>query len=386
MHCSIPRFLPFALCGGVLLCLMAMAQQKPAEPVKSDPAKADPGKTEPAKQAAPPAPQAGKKPDEGIQTFKSEVQEVMLAVTVREPKTGRFISNLTASDFRVLDEGRPQRITVFNHAEKQPIVVGFLVDQSSDVRIHWDKFKEAVKELIWTLIPGDPKYSGYLIQYTTKAELLVNTTTDSDKLAEKVDKMKPSVGAALFDAIYRACTDRTLVKGEPYEPRRIIIIVGDGRDNASEKSLGEVLELAKRNQVTIYAMSTQNFGFDNPDADVLQRLADETGGHVEYPLDKLYKDVSGYLSQPSDDGNYALTVGTGGYASEIMSGIVRSVSGLVGEITTQYVIRYTPDIDPKTAGRDFRRIRVDIPGLPGIHPITRDGYYPNPVRTAAPVQ
>jgi len=366
--------------AGVLLCLMAMAQQNPAGP-----AKASPGTTNPAKQAPPPA-QATKKQDEGIQTFKSEVQEVMLAVTVRDPKSGKFISNLTSSDFRVLDEGKAQRITVFNHAEKQPIVVGFLVDQSSDVRIHWDKFKEAVKELIWTLIPGDPKYSGYLIQYTTKAELLVNTTTDSDKLAERVDKMKPSAGAALFDAIYRACTDRTLVKGEPYEPRRIIIIIGDGRDNASEKSLGEVLELAKRNQVTIYAMSTQNFGFDNPDADVLQRLADETGGHVEYPLDKLYKDVSGYLSQPSDDGNYALTPGTGGYASEIMSGIVRAVTGLVGEITTQYVIRYTPDIDPKTAGRDFRKIRVDIPTLPGVHPITRDGYYPNPNRTAQAIQ
>ena len=50
------------------------------------------------------------------------------------------------------------------------------------------------------------------------------------------------------------------------------------------------------------------------------------------------------LSQPSDDGNYALTVGTGGYTAEISSAIFRSVAILSGEITTQYVIRYTPDV------------------------------------------
>ena len=43
-------------------------------------------------------------------------------------------------------------------------------------------------------------------------------------------------------------------------------------------------------------------------------------------LQGLYKDVSGYLSTPSDEGNYALKVGTGGYASEIAKGMFRAVS------------------------------------------------------------
>ena len=48
--------------------------------------------------------------------------------------------------------------------------------------------------------------------------------------------MKPGGGAALYDAIYLACTRRELVKGEPYEPRRVIIVVGDGHDTASSTS------------------------------------------------------------------------------------------------------------------------------------------------------
>ncbi len=169
------------------------------------------------------------------------------------------------------------------------------------------------------------------------------------------------------------------MKGEPYEPRRIIIIIGDGHDNASKHSTDEVLELAKRNQVTIYAINTQAFGFDNPDQATLKKLAIETGGHVEYPLNNLYEDVSGYLSHPSDDGNYALTVGTGGYASQISAGIVRAVAGISGEISTQYVLRYRPDIEAEVNPKQFRRIKVEIPTLPNAKLNYKNGYYPFPV-------
>jgi VWFA-related protein len=199
--------------------------------------------------------------------------------------------------------------------------------------------------------------------------------------------MKPGGGAALYDAIYLACTRRELVKGEPYEPRRVIIVVGDGHDNSSTHNLEEVLELAQRNLVTIYGISTMAFGFSNEDQNVLERLTHKTGGHVEYPLNSLYKDVSGYLSNPSDDGNYALTVGTGGYAAQISNGIIKAVGGIGGEITTQYILRYKPDYDqdvsrPKT----YRKITVDIPGIPNVKISAREGYFPNevPITPAPP--
>jgi hypothetical protein len=91
-----------------------------------------------------------------------------------------------------------------------------------------------------------------------------------------------------------------------------------------------VIEIAQRNLVTIYGMSTVSFGFTNEGDDNLQRLTSETGGRVEYPLNNLYSDVDGYLSHPSDDGNYALTVGSGGYASEVSSGIFRAIAAIIG--------------------------------------------------------
>ena len=325
------------------------------------------------------------KPQEPLHTIQVEVNEVVVPVTVTDEK-GKFVSNLEAKDFRILDEGKPQRLTFFSHSEKQPIVVGFLVDQSNAMRIHWTKYQDAILELVWALLPGDPQFSGYLISYSNDAELAVNTTSDNEKLAAAVRRMKPGGGAAMFDAIYRACVDRKLVKGEPYEPRRVIIIVGDGHDSASKKSMEEVLELAKRNLVTIYGVSTMSFGFDNIDQGVLEKLAVETGGHVEYPLNTLYKDVSGYLSNPSDEGNYAYKVGTGGYAAEISAGIIRAVGGIAGEITTQYILRYTPDVDPEGKPRSFRRIKVELPELPNTKLRYRDGYYPKGVPGATGAQ
>ena len=96
--------------------------------------------------------------------------------------------------------------------------------------------------------------------------------------------------------------------------------------------------------------------------------------------------MSGYLSTPSDEGNYAYKVGTGGYAAEISAGIIRAVSGIAGEVTTQYIVRYNPDIPVDAKPRVFRNIKVEIPSLPNVKIRARKGYYPQTMPGAAPAQ
>jgi VWFA-related protein len=308
-------------------------------------------------------------------SIKVAVNEVIVPVTVTDEK-GRFVTNLEKKDFHIFDEGKEQRIDFFTSERNQPVVVGFLLDLSNAMKIHWVKYQTAIEELVLNLLPGDPKFAGYLISFgNEKPELQVDTGTDSDKIVEKLRKLKPAGGAAFYDAVYMSCVNRKLIQGEPYEPRRVVIVIGDGHDSASKKTLNEVIEIAQRNLVTVYGMSTVAFGFSSEGEDALTRLAEETGGRVEYPLNNLYKDVSGYLSTPSDDGNYALTVGTGGYAGEIATGIFRAISNISGEITTQYIMRYTPDVGEKGADRAFRRLKVTV-NLLGVKVRHRLGYYP----------
>jgi len=306
------------------------------------------------------------------QAIRVQVNEVVVPVTVTDIK-GKFITDLEQSDFKLFDQGKEQTIRYFNRERNQRVVVGFLVDLSNQSRGQWKSLQEATVELVLNLLPGDKKYAGYLIGFGNEAELMVNTTSDPDPIVQRLGKISPSGGAAFYDAVYMACTSRKLVDGEPVDPRRVIVVIGDGHDNASSKTLDQVIELAQRYQVTINAMSTDAYGFTSDSGKNLERMAQETGGRVEYPLMNVYKDVSGFLSQPSDEGNYQLKVGTGGYTAAILGSIYNSIARIAGEITTQYVLRYVPDETDES--RVKRSIEVKV-GIPNVIVKARTYYYP----------
>jgi len=306
------------------------------------------------------------------QAIRVQVNEVVVPVTVTDIK-GKFITDLEQSDFKLFDQGKEQTIRYFNRERNQRVVVGFLVDLSNQSRGQWKSLQEATVELVLNLLPGDKKYAGYLIGFGNEAELMVNTTSDPDPIVQRLGKISPSGGAAFYDAVYMACTSRKLVDGEPVDPRRVIVVIGDGHDNASSKTLDQVIELAQRYQVTINAMSTDAYGFTSDSGKNLERMAQETGGRVEYPLMNVYKDVSGFLSQPSDEGNYQLKVGTGGYTAAILGSIYNSIAKIAGEITTQYVLRYVPDETDES--RVKRSIEVKV-GIPNVIVKARTYYYP----------
>ncbi len=311
-------------------------------------------------------------------SIRVSVNEVIVPVTVTDAK-GRFVSDLDKKDFSVFEDGKTQSVRYFTRERSQPVVIGFLLDMSNSSRIHWKNFQNATTELIQTLLTGDAKYSGYLIDYAQDAEIAVDTSGDPEPMVEKIRKLKPGGGSAMYDAIYLACTSRKLIKGEPIEPRRIIVIVGDGHDNASKHSLNEVVELAQRNLVTIYGISTEAFGFTNASTENLVRLATETGGRVVYPLGDVYKDTDGYLSHPSDDGNYALTVGTGAYRSAVDNKMYHAVADIAGEVTMQYIIRYVPE---NPSDKAYRNVKVVV-DLPEVRVRARRGYYASTVTRAS---
>src|SRR5262249_37397568 len=135
--------------------------------------------------------QEGQKPAPPQQPpIRVQVNEVIVPVTVTDDR-GRFVSNLDAKDFKIQDEGQEQKIRFFSRDRNQPVVVGFLMDMSNSTRIHWKNFQDAAIEMVLNMLPGDKKYSGYLISYGNEAELQVNTTSDSEPIVAKLRKMKP---------------------------------------------------------------------------------------------------------------------------------------------------------------------------------------------------
>src|SRR5258708_9373608 len=111
------------------------------------------------------------------QPIRVQVNEVIVQVTVTDEK-GRFVSNLEQKDFQIFDQGKEQAIRYFSRERNQPVVVGFLMDLSNASRIQWKNYQDAAIELVLNLLPGDKKFSGYLICYGNEAEIMVNTTNE----------------------------------------------------------------------------------------------------------------------------------------------------------------------------------------------------------------
>ncbi len=206
---------------------------------------------------------------------------------------------------------------------------------------------------------------------------MINTTSDPEPFVSKITALKPGGGAALYDAIYMACTNRALIKGEPFEPRRVLIVVGDGNDNSSKKTLQEVLEVAQRNLVTIYGISTTAYGFTREGSENLVKLAEETGGRVEYPLQDVYKDVSGFQSTPSDEGNLALPCGhrEDSQPPPLSPPLCSTFRGQRSRrnVTTQYILRYIPD-DSGPSDQKCSRFTLNVKvALPDVKVRARKG-------------
>ena len=150
---------------------------------------------------APPADQSPTAPHHAIpkSDIKVQVNEVIVPVTVTDEK-GRFVSDLDQKDFRIFDEGKEQSIQFFTRERSQPVVVGFLIDLSNNSRLHWKNYSDAATELVLNLLPGDPKFSGYLIGYSNTADLLTDTTTDPEKIVDAFDCVERWFGRPWMEA------------------------------------------------------------------------------------------------------------------------------------------------------------------------------------------
>lgn len=315
----------------------------------------------------------GSKENQPGSQIQVEVFVVNVPVTVTDSED-RFLTDLEKKDFTVWEDGKQVEVRYFTADPKQPVIVGFLLDASNSARLYFKTYQDAIADLAYNLLPGDNKNKGFLAAYATETDFLVKPTNDGDHIAEKIRKLKPGGGSAMFDAIYNSCTKYFPVTGQPREPKRVLIVVGDGHDNNSKVSLEQTLEAAQRAQVVVYAVSTVGYGFTNEGEANLVRLAEETGGRIERPLQKIHTKVSGYLSTPSDEGNYAYKVGTGQYAAELAGKLFSAITNLAGDIEHQYILGYTPLSRFKE--RKFRSIKVAVNVKGDVKVRARRGYFP----------
>ena len=216
--------------------------------------------------------------------FKSRVDMVRIAAVVRDQK-GRFVRDLSAGDFEVLDGGQTRAIADLQ-SDLTGVSVAVLFDVSGSMEGHMPNAREAATHVLSWLDASRDEAAVYT--FDTHLDERTPFTTGLRTLPASMAVLVPFGATSLHDAI--ALTARRV--GEREGRRRAVIVMTDGGDNASHLTPEAVSAIASAIDVPVYIFGIVP-SIDNPSADTsthsvgslafagpLADLAAWTGGHV----------------------------------------------------------------------------------------------------------
>ena len=198
---------------------------------------------------------------DGQPQFTAAVDLVPLDVCVRDV-SGTFVPNLSAEDFLILENGRPQQVSFLLPSSAVVLSAVLLIDISSSMHgPKLDRAVEAAKQFATWLRPGDRLEIVAFNHRTMRLHGFGDDAAQIPKtLASSMEAALAAIGSsgstALYDAVLVATND--LVKsrsGTWPETRDVIIVLSDGEDTSSRVAFDDVLPVVRRSGVLVYSVS-----------------------------------------------------------------------------------------------------------------------------------
>ena len=231
-------------------------------------------------------------------TISTSVDEVNLVFTVTD-KRAHFVGNLGIDDLRLLDGHLPpRRITLFEQRSNSPLHLAILIDASASVRCRYKQEQKAALAFIKKVLrPATDR--GFVLAFNDSITMVQDLAGDdiTAKVSRALGKVNVDGNTALYDAVINAASRLRKIP-EKGISRRAIVILSDGVDTVHRATLKQAEEAAARDQVMIFALTTNLSALDpNGDGDkVLRELAASTGGALlpaydESRLSGAFRDV-----------------------------------------------------------------------------------------------
>lgn len=288
--------------------------------------------------------------EEHASVYKSGVSVVSLGVTVTDTQQND-LRGLGKQDFAVFEDGRPQDVRYFA-SEPTPLDLAILLDTSASMGGTFAEVREAAMQLARALRPGD---RASFTEVKRGMRNLQPLSSDTSGLAKAIRSTTPGGSTAIYDAIYVALRTLSQEASVTEVRRRALVVLSDGDDTASLLGFDDVLDAARRNGVTIYAVSLRFHGPVDPRSltydprrvhgdQVLRTLAQQTGGQAFF-----------------NPGRNRLGA---------------ACRRIAAELASQYSLGYVSD-NPRADDR-FRQVSVRVVSLPNTQARTRQGYFASP--------
>lgn len=276
--------------------------------------------------------------DAGMPVLRMDVKLVNVFTNVTDA-TGAIVGGLTRDDFVITEDGRPQRIAVFERQSELPLNLVLAIDTSGSVHKDLPLEQDAAHKFVHALLRAQDQIS--LLEFSTDVRQVVGFTNQASRIDRGLASLRGGHATALYDTIYLASQSLA-----PRQGRKVLILVTDGGDTANTVTYAEALEQALCGEVMVYSIIDvpieASAGRDTGGEHALITLAEQTGGKYFYAtaggLDKAF-------SQVSED------------------------------LRTQYLLGYYPG--KQMPGVTFHRIRVSIPraAAEAFELRYRTGYY-----------
>ena len=260
------------------------------------------------------APPAAQDRDSGSFRISVDVALVVLHATVTD-RQGGFVSDLGEQDFEVYEDGVPQRIRLFRN-EDVPVTVGLVVDHSTSMRPKLAEVAAAARAFVRSSNRDDEMF---VVNFNEKCTLgLPRAVRFTNNTVVLETPSRPDLPEAR--RLFTTPSPRALEELQAgSRDKKVLIVVSDGGDNASTRSLAQVMKLAEQSSAVIYTIGV--FDEDDPDRNpgVLKRLAQATGGEAFLPeqlsevvaiCERIARDIRhqytiGYVpTNPARDGAY----------------------------------------------------------------------------------
>jgi Ca-activated chloride channel homolog len=285
-------------------------------------------------------PPAHTQSDQPETTLKVDVKLVNVYVTVTDTN-GAPVGGLKKENFLVREDGREQKISVFDKESALPISIALAIDTSLSTRHDLPLEQASAKRFAHAIMrPVDA------LSVFSFSEAVVETipyTAELRRIDEGIDHIRLGAATALFDAVYLASRSLDRRQG-----RKVMVLITDGGDTISRVSYKEAARPAEEAEALVYSIIV---------VPIENSAGRETGG--EHALIQLSEDTGGKY-----------------YYATSMAQLDDAFRQISDELRTQYLLAYYPS--QSTSYSQFRRIQVGVtgPAEPSSYRVrNRAGYY-----------
>jgi len=272
--------------------------------------------------------------------LRSQVNLVNVLVSVTD-EHHRPVADLSREQFALEEEGRAQKIDIFEPETQLPLDLALMIDASLSTQKEMESERAAASHFIHQVLrPGDGLA---LFEFDETVHQITRFSDDAAYLQNSLAHVVPGAGTSLYDALVLGSH---ALENRQGERRRVIILVTDAGETTSHADFDAARTAALEAGALLYTVvvrpSPGESGRNTAGEHALEAITDTTGGAIFIP--------------------------------ESLQELPAIFSAIDRELRTQYRLAYYPA--PRGRAGSFRAIEVKVPeNYQARH---RKGYFAGP--------